>query len=161
MLYQSKNAGERLKTVCSAISVFTILISNRSAADYCVICTDPPATYRCFLPKANILVRWQITDEKAGRFCAKVLAKTEKHNHCAVEENARKPCDGAERILSLTDIERWSAGGQEPQPPSLLEKSTSAMSAAASYAESQISNFAHAAKAAWTCTKTLFKECGS
>ena len=59
-----------------------------------------------------------------------------------------------ERILSLTDIERWSAGGQEPQPPSLLEKSTSAMSAAAS-------NFAHAAKVAWTCAKTLFKECRS
>jgi len=154
MPYQTKHAVGRLKAVCSATWVCAILTSNQSVANYCVICTDPPATYRCFLPKANILARWQITDERAGRLCAKVLAKTEKHDHCAIKTDSSKPCDGTERILSLTDIERWSAGGQEPQPPSLLEKSTSAMSAAAS-------NFAHAAKAAWICAKTLFKECGS
>ena len=154
MPYQTKHVVGRLKAVCSATWVCAILTSNQSAADYCVICTDPPAIYRCFLPKAIIFAHWQITDERAGRFCAKVLAKTEKHDHCAIKTDSSKPCDGTERILSLTDIERWSAGGQEPQPPTLLEKSTSAMSAAAS-------NFAHAAKAAWACAKTLFKECGS
>jgi hypothetical protein len=126
-----------------------------------VICTDPAATYRCFLPQANASARWQIPEERAGRFCAKVLAKLEKHNHCAIESDTRKPCDGRERILNLTDIERWSAGGQEPQSPSILEKSSSALSSAANYAASQVSNFAHAAKAARDCTKSLFKKCGS
>lgn len=160
MLYQSKYASERLAAVCAAAAMSTMLTSNLSAADYCVICSDPAATYRCFIPQAETFARWQITDERAGRLCAKVLAKVEKHNHCAVENDTRKPCDGTERVLNLTDIERWSAGEQESQPPSMLEKSSSALSAAANYAGSQVSNFAQASKAAWICAKSLFKECG-
>jgi hypothetical protein len=125
-----------------------------------VVCTDPSATYRCFFPQAKVLARWQITDERAGRFCAKVLAKLEKHNHCSVESDPHKPCDGKERIVDLTDIERWSAGG-EPQSPSMLERSSSALSTASDYAGSQAGKLAHAVKAAWTCAKTLLKDCGS
>ena len=113
MFFHSKHAAERLTAIRAVVVVSTILTSNPSAAEYCVICTDPTATYRCFLPQAKVLARWQISDERAGRFCAKVLAKLEKHNHCSVESDTRKPCYGKERIVDLTDIERWSAGGRD------------------------------------------------
>jgi hypothetical protein len=160
MVCHSKHAAERLTAIRAVVVVSTILTSNPSAAEYCVICTDPAATYRCFLPQAMVLARWQISDERAGRFCAKVLAKLEKHNHCSVESDTRKPCYGKERIVDLTDIERWSAGA-ETQPPSMLERSSSVLSTASDYAGSQAGKFAHAVKAAWTCAKTLFKNCGS
>jgi hypothetical protein len=79
---------------------------------------------------------------------------------CSVESDTRKPCYGKERIVDLTDIERWSAGA-ETQPPSMLERSSSVLSTASDYAGSQAGKFAHAVKAAWTCAKTLFKNCGS
>ena len=53
MVFHFKYSAERLRAIRAVVAVSAVLTSNPSAAEYCVICTDPVATYRCFLPQAN------------------------------------------------------------------------------------------------------------
>ena len=107
------------------------------------------------------LAHFNIGGERLGRLCAKILEKLEKHAHCEFLSDTAKPCDGNERIVSLTDVERALAGNGEPRPPSLVEKAATAVSNAGQAMKEQASKTGNTLAGAWHCLKSLFKECGS
>jgi hypothetical protein len=141
---------------------FGLLFASGVAANasYCISCTEPTATYVCTPEDSQKLAHFNIGGERLGRLCAKILAKLEKHAHCEFLSGTAKPCDGNERIVSLTDVERALAGNGEPRPPSLVEKATTAVSNAGQAVKEQASKTGNTLAGAWRCLTSLFKECG-
>ena len=141
---------------------FGLLFASGVAANasYCISCTEPTATYVCTPEDSQKLADFNIGGERLGRLCAKILAKLEKHAHCEFLSDTAKPCDGNERIVSLTDVERALAGNGEPRPPSLVEKAATAVSNAGQAVKEQASKTGNTLAGAWHCLKSLFKECG-
>jgi hypothetical protein len=146
--------------VARALSAFVVLIALSVAAvgDYCISCVEPTATYRC-LPEDR-LAQFEIDDENLGRLCAKILARLEKHTRCEFSRDTAKPCDGIERIVSLTDVERALASSGEQPTPSLIEKAATAVSNAGQVAKEQVSKTGGTMQNAWHCLTSFFKECG-
>jgi hypothetical protein len=146
--------------VTRALSAFAMLIASSAAAvgDYCISCVEPNATYRC-LPEDR-LAQFKMGDENLGRLCAKILARLEKHTRCEFSRDTAKPCDGIERIVSLTDVERAVASSGEQPTPSLVEKAAIAVSNAGQVAKEQVSKTGSSIQNAWHCLTSLFKESG-
>ena len=124
-----------------ATILFGLLFASGFAAKagYCISCAEPTATYLCTPEDAQKLAHFNIGGERLGRLCAKILAKLEKHAHCEFLSDTAKPCDGNERIVSLTDVERALAGNGELRPPSLVEKAATAVSNAGQAVKEQAS----------------------
>ena len=141
---------------------FGLLFASGVAANasYCISCAEPTATYLCTLEDAQKLAQFNIGGEKLGRLCAKILAKLEKHARCEFLSDTAKPCDGNERIVSLTDVERAFAGNGEARPPSLVEKAATAVSDAGQAAKEQASKTGNTLASGWHCLMSLLKECG-
>jgi len=141
---------------------FGLLFASGVAANasYCISCAEPTATYLCVPEDSQKLAHFHIGGEQLGRLCATILAKLEKHSHCEFLSDTAKPCEGGERIVSLTDVERALAGDGEPRPPSLVEKVTTAVSDAGQAVKQQASKTGNTLASGWHCLTSLFKECG-
>ena len=146
-----------------ATILFGLLFASGFAAKagYCISCAEPTATYLCTPEDAQKLAHFNIGGERLGRLCAKILAKLEKHAHCEFLSDTAKPCDGNERIVSLTDVERALAYNGEPRPPSLVEKAATAVSDAGQAVKEQANKTGHTMASGWHCLTSLFKECGN
>jgi hypothetical protein len=111
------------------------------AAELCVVCEQPAATYRCSveLPsdKYNIALQLQ------GEMCAKVLAKNDAHQKCTllpVAEGGK--CEGLARSVTVTDYQRALApAGEETYEIGALEK-----------ARRNVHD-------TWLCMTSMFKDC--
>ena len=66
----------------------------------------------------------------------------------AHSRDTAKPCEGIERILSLTGVERVLAGSGEQPPPSLVEKAATAISNAGQVAKRGPRRLRHMSKLA-------------
>ena len=147
--------------VARTLIAFGVLIASAVAAvgNYCITCVEPTATYLCIPEDSEKLARFNVGDEKLGRLCAKILAKLEKNSRCEFSRDTLKPCDGIERIVSLTDVERALSSSGEQPTPSLVEKATTAISNAGQVAKAQASKTGSAIENAWHCMTSLFEEC--
>jgi hypothetical protein len=111
------------------------------AAELCVACEQPAATYRCSveLPsdKYNIALQLQ------GEMCAKVLAKNGAHQKCTllpVAEGGK--CEGLARSVTVTDYQRaLASAGEETYEVGALEK-----------ARRNVHD-------TWLCMTSMFKDC--
>lgn len=64
-----------------------------TAAEYCVSCSGPDASYRCE-------IGGNATDARAWLQCITELAKSGGHDSCSVDRNAPSPCPGIHKVLT-------------------------------------------------------------
>jgi hypothetical protein len=112
-----------------------------AAAEVCVACDQPAATYRCTLEQMPQGKTFGLEPAAQAHVCEKVLAKMEHHGSCHTIADA-KTCDGKSRVVTLTDYQRAIAGDTETTyEPGALEKAQRGM------------------KSTWTCVTSLFSDC--
>ena len=86
--------------------------ASLKAAEVCVACDKPVATYRCTLEKPTRDSKIQFEDAAAPHICETVLAKLGPHGSCRIVD-AGVPCDGVPRVVTITDYQRAMAGDGE------------------------------------------------
>ncbi len=79
------------------------LTSPVLAAEYCVSCTGPDASYRCEVGGNG-------ADARAWLMCITELAKEGGHDSCSVDRKAASPCPGIHKVLAAPE-------GAPPPPP--------------------------------------------
>ena len=125
-----------------ATSLSAVTSSPLGAAEVCVACEGPAATYRCSmqdLPKKAY--KLGLADKAQSEVCQTVLAKQGEHASCRVVEGAGA-CDGFARTVTLTDFQRAIAGENETTyQPGALELAQRGMNQT------------------WVCISSLFEDC--
>lgn len=111
------------------------------AAELCVACEQPAATYRCSVELPSD--KYNIATQLQGEMCAKVLAKNGAHQKCAllpVAEGGK--CEGFARTVTVTDYQRaLTPAGEETYEIGALEKVQRNM------------------QDTWLCMTSMFKDC--
>ena len=111
------------------------------AAEMCVACEQPAATYRCSVEFPSD--KYNIAPQLQGEMCAKVLAKNGAHQKCAllpVAEGGK--CEGFARTVTVTDYQRaLTPAGEETYEIGALEKVQRNM------------------QDTWLCMTSMFKDC--
>jgi hypothetical protein len=128
------------RAVIVASLLATIAVSAR-AAELCVTCDEPTATYRCTVEQVSGKVTLGATLEE--QMCNKVLAKKGTHKSChlaAVPQGGT--CAGLERTVTVTDYQRaLSASGESTYEVGAFE-----------IARENVHN-------TWVCVTSMFKDC--
>jgi len=111
------------------------------AAEMCIVCEQPAATYRCSVELPSD--KYNIAPQLQGEMCAKVLAKKGEHHKCAllpVAEGGK--CEGLARTVTVTDYQRALVPpGEETYEIGALEKVQRNM------------------QDTWLCVTSMFKDC--
>jgi hypothetical protein len=111
------------------------------AAEMCIVCEQPAATYRCSVELPSD--KYNIAPLLQGEMCAKVLAKKGEHHKCAllpVAEGGK--CEGFARTVTVTDYQRaLTPAGEETYEIGALEKVQRNM------------------QDTWLCVTSMFKDC--
>ena len=129
---------QRILALCVVVLA---LLRPLLAADLCITCDNPAATYRCTLDQMPQVKAYGFEPAAQAHICETVLAKNEHHANCHVVPNAQT-CDGKSRTVTLTDYQRATAGDVEKTyEPGALEKAQ------------------HGMQSTWTCVTSLFKDC--
>lgn len=138
----------------------TALAGGAVAAEFCVTCTEPDASYTCEVrglnPQAAAGMQGQM-------LCIKSLAAESSHKTCGVNRNTSAACSGPVRVVSAPD--------QAAVPPAIALKPSSDTAIAAVPAntpagkpskgpfEAAGQGLTEAAKKSWSCVSSLFKDC--
>jgi hypothetical protein len=111
------------------------------AAELCVACQEPAASYRCTVELPSD--KYDIASQLQGEMCAKVLAKNGQHRKCALLPVAEGgTCEGLARTVTLTDYQRALVpAGEETYEIGALEKVQRNM------------------QDTWLCMTSMFKDC--
>jgi hypothetical protein len=130
-----------MRSIITACSLLTGLAIPLSAAEVCVVCDQPAATYRCSVEGLPQGKNPAIEAEVQAHACEKVLVKLERHANCRSVADA-KSCEGKTRTVTLTDYQRAIAGDVETTyEPGAFERAKQGM------------------QSAWTCVSSLFSDC--
>ena len=82
------------------------------AAELCVACQEPAASYRCTVEQPS--EKYALGNELEAQVCTKVLAQKGEHKKCALTPVAEGgKCEGLERHVTVTDYQRALAGNGE------------------------------------------------
>lgn len=82
-----------------AASAGTAVLAAATAADaaeYCVACAQPDATYRCIAPEVSAAAR----DTGTQLLCIQDIARRAGHKTCTIERKPQGTCEGAEWTVS-------------------------------------------------------------
>lgn len=114
---------------------------SAGADEVCIACEQPIASYRCTIEQPS--EKRVVGGELAQEICSKVLAKKGQHQKChASPVPAGGKCEGAERTVSLTDLQRAIAGpGESTYEVGALE-----------IARRNVHD-------TWLCVLSMFKDC--
>jgi uncharacterized protein (DUF169 family) len=111
------------------------------AAELCVSCEQPTATYRCtFEPPSE---KFDLHGGLEEQICTKVMEKKYAHAKCqviAVREGAT--CDGGARTVDLTDYQRAKASNGEK-----------------TYEVGAFETARENVHDTWRCVTSMFKDC--
>jgi hypothetical protein len=115
--------------------------ASLGAAEICVACEGPAATYRCSVEGLPEGKNQALANEVQVHACEKVLAKLERHSGCRANL-AAATCAGKSRVVTLTDYQRAIAGDVETTyEPGAIERAKRGM------------------QSAWTCVTSFFSDC--
>ena len=95
-------------SVCAARAV---------AADVCVVCSAPDATYRCTVEQAGSIERYRNGDRVLQFMCISELARAGGHTKCRVSRDPSGFCAGEARTIGLSDLEAALANTRANSPP--------------------------------------------
>lgn len=78
-----------------SVASLALLPGIAMAAEMCVKCSDPDASYDCVLNGANS------ADTVAKLYCITALAKVGPHGSCAIDRNSVSPCQGERKEFTI------------------------------------------------------------
>jgi hypothetical protein len=103
---------------CCMLSVVQAL----EAAEVCVACEQPVATYRCTFEQTMRDYGLKLADAAQIHICKNVLEKAGPHASCRIVQGA-EPCNGVPRTVTVADYQRLVASdGHSTYQPGVLEK---------------------------------------
>jgi hypothetical protein len=106
--------------VC-ALVVASVGTAGAAAADVCVVCSGPDATYRCTVDQANDIGRYRSGDRVLQMLCISELARAGGHTKCRVSRDATGFCAGEPRTIGLAGLEAALAHGSADAPPAPVD----------------------------------------
>ncbi len=112
-----------------------------SAAEVCLTCEGPAASYRCVVEQPS--EKYKIGGDAQQEMCAKVLAKQGQHQKCqlaAVPEGGQ--CAGGMRTVTVADYQR-AVGNAD----------------ASTYEEGAFEIARRSVHDTWLCVSSMFKDC--
>lgn len=86
-----------------AASAGTAVLAAATAADaaeYCVACAQPDATYRCIAPEVSAAAR----DTGTQLLCIQDIARRAGHKTCTIQRTADSACSGPEWVLGSAGV---------------------------------------------------------
>jgi hypothetical protein len=83
-----------------AVGLFALPVA---AAETCVVCTTPPATYRCTIEGAERVAQFRGSDRVLQYVCITELAKLGGHASCSVGRKSADICTGELKVLQAGD----------------------------------------------------------
>ncbi len=102
--------SERFKSPLSIGILALIAATSADAAELCVKCTGPDASYACVVGGVSNAT----IDTVAKLYCITALAKLGSHASCSVDRTAKAPCQGERKELPLPSL--LDASGDDDQP---------------------------------------------
>lgn len=164
-------------------------LASPAAADICVSCSGPAATYACTVKKADEIETF--AGAKAlNKICTKVLKRTGGHDSCQVIDSGNGNCPGTAKSIGWREVKDAIAGDESddtpspaaapakpaPQPPKVVKPATPEPKAAGPTVPSDktadvpppekppadptvTDNLKGAAEKTWKCVSSFFGEC--
>jgi len=126
----------------AAACLILILAPSLRAAELCIKCDKPAATYRCNFDQPTRNAKLQLGETVQRHVCEQVLASTGPHETCRIVSDA-KSCDGALRTVTLQQYQQVMAP-PEGEP---------------TYELGAIERARRSVIATWTCVASLFNDC--
>lgn len=119
MYFHLFHFSPRATSVAAAVAMLACS-SGTKAAEYCVTCAEPAATYACVVGGSAADAP---ADPREQLICIAELAKSGGHASCSVPRSAPKPCPGILKIVAApagagpTQPGGEGAGAAEPSSP--------------------------------------------
>jgi hypothetical protein len=128
------------RAICLA-SLCALVAMSARAAELCVACEQPAATYRCTVEQPSD--KYSLGNELEAQVCSKVLAQKGEHKKCALTPVAEGgKCEGLERTVTVTDFQRaMAANGESTYEVGAFE-----------IARRNVHD-------TWLCVSSMFKDC--
>ena len=125
----------------SLASLCAVAAISAHAAELCVACQEPAATYRCTVEQPSD--KYKLGNDLEAQVCTKVLAQKGEHKKCALTPVAEGgKCDGLERTVTVTDFQRaLAANGESTYEVGAFE-----------IARRNVHD-------TWLCVSSMFKDC--
>jgi hypothetical protein len=101
--------------VCG-LFVASVGTTRAAAAEVCVVCSSPDATYRCTVDEASLIARYRSGDRVLQLLCISELAKAGGHTKCRVSRDPTGFCAGEARTIGPA-LEAALAHGSSDAPP--------------------------------------------
>lgn len=101
-------------------SVLLVSGAAASAAEVCVSCTGPAATYACSVKNGDA-IEGVAGDKALRKICTKVLKLTERHTSCQALDVPAGKCAGTARTVSWSDVKK-AVAAREAEPPATEPK---------------------------------------
>lgn len=96
------------------LAALTLVSSAATADDLCVVCADPPATYRCQIDGANPAAT---ATPGTQILCIKEIATRGNHKSCSISrDQSASPCEGTLVVLAKPEISPLKAPGKTAEP---------------------------------------------
>ncbi|HXF54244.1 MAG TPA: hypothetical protein VNK52_08995 [Hyphomicrobiaceae bacterium] len=107
-MYHGRTDGSPVSLMYPRAASFGLLALSLSAvpvrgAEICVICTSPPATYRCTVEGAERVTHLRGSDRVLQYVCITELAKLGGHASCSVDRRSSGICFGELKVLQAGD----------------------------------------------------------
>lgn len=140
-------------------------MGDAAAQEYCVVCIQPQATYRCVIGDARLA-----KGEPLQAFCISALAKGGSHGGCRIQPGTVFDCDGPVKKLATPPPAQDSAKGAEAldkpkqrearTPPAAIDQVTrDAARSSGETIEKASDSIGSGARKAWGCVTSFFKSC--
>lgn len=122
-------------------SLCAVAAMSARAAELCVACEQPAATYRCTVEQPS--EKYSLGNELEAQVCSKVLAQKGEHKKCSLAPVAEGgKCEGLERTVTVTDFQRaMAANGESTYEVGAFE-----------IARRNVHD-------TWLCVSSMFKDC--
>ena len=139
-----------------AAELCVAMASEATAQEYCVVCAQPQATYRCVIGDARLA-----GGQPLQGFCVSTLAKDGGHQGCRIQPGTVFDCDGPiKRVATAPPGPATPAQPQDKAAPATMDRlAKDVVRSSGEQAEKTGETIGGGAKKAWTCLLSFFTSC--
>lgn len=150
-------------TIAGLAAAAATALAAEAAADYCVTCTEPDASYTC---EVRGVAEQAARGMQGQMLCIKALAAENGHKTCSVNRNTPTACAGPLRVVGPPESADVTVGTNTLPAPTAKPGTIAAVPANEPVGEppkgplaSAGREISEAAKKSWSCVTSLFKDC--
>lgn len=139
-----------------AMALVAGMPARATAQEYCVVCSEPQATYRCVIGDARLA-----GGQPLQSFCMSTLAKDGGHQGCRIKPGTVFDCDGPiKRLASGTATQTAPLPAPDKGPPATMDRlAKDVVRSSGEQAEKAGQSVGGGAKKAWGCLLSFFTSC--